>query len=727
MSKPQQVEKPTKNLTSKINYKAYYDAGYIVCPEKNGIPIAGFSFSNPIYDPTWERLDSSWGIGIITGSKSNLTIVDIDEATPEELERIVKLLPHTPVKKFGSKGLNLFFAHNGESNPTFKKDDRLLVEIMGNNRKSTLPPSLHRETEKEYIWIEEELLDATLPVLPTDIVELLNSVLNILTPKPISSDYPKADYEYPDDYNEAVKALEFCNYNAPYLEWITILLSWKKRYDVNGFDAINSWSSKGKTYPGTNKLWQIWRKLSPHSVTIGTMFYYAYQGGYRAPERISITHNSIDPIEYTKLKLIEEVRKIEEAEGMPDIISNAPPLIKEFCSWIYSTAYYSQPMLSLGAALATIGFLMGRDFACANSGIRANLYNICIAGTQENKEHVKERCQQVMKEFGLLKNYRTAWTSGSAIENTLQQTDGQILYITDEMGIMMNSLVGKYTNANQQEAVSIILRLYTEKYYKGKDYAASAEKKAVEIDNPFVSICGFTQREPFFEAMSSMQTFTGVLNRMCLFKAPDIRPLRNKKYNIEQLRTIPTALKDKLEELRDSIEYLKVGKKHTSVTKYVSYTEDAIALLEKIKDETDQRFRRSQIDGETIHLLIGRNPEVIEKVALIASGGKIITKEILEWAKAVVDYSTGIMCESSRNIVDNEFERQKIKFIEYLEKKGGFASKTEISQGCAFFKTGHEKFQVIQELKDAERIELQSRPSLAPGRKGINGYGLIKD
>ena len=146
----------------------------------------------------------------------------------------------------------------------------------------------------------------------------------------------------------------------------------------------------------------------------------------------------------------------------------------------------------------------------------------------------------------------------------MEETDGQVYYITDEMGILMSQLVGKHTSANQQEAVGTLLRLYTENYYKGKGYAKSAEQKAVEIANPFVSICGFTQREPFFEAMSSMQAHTGVLNRMCLFKAPDVRPKYNVKNTYADRYNIPEGLKQELKLLQEALPQYRVGKEHIS-------------------------------------------------------------------------------------------------------------------------------------------------------------------
>lgn len=702
-----------------ISYSAYYAKGIVVVPEKEGKPQIEGEFTRwgkfnapENYKPDAEELLSydlldNHGIGLLTGEISGITALDIDHATEDQIKRVIQLLGDSPCKKYGTKGLTIFYKFNGEKNENWKKNNVLHVELLSTRSKTTLPPSLHRNGKAKYKWIGEELLKCydKLPILPRDYSEKLNSLFSIIK-EPII-ERPQIHYDTKPSFNEACKALSYCDPNCDNSTWVNIGLSFKSEVGDAGFQDFDAWSSKGKSYQKST-IRSRWRSFDARSIGYGTLVYYAKQGGYQVPQAESKTiHIVSDPKEYTKSRLIEQARKIEESN---EIISKAPEVIRALTTWIYQTAVFPQPMLSLGASLSTIGFLMGRDFACAKSGIKANLYNICIAGSQEGKEHIKARCQQVMKEFGLMKNYQTAWTSGAAIELAMEQTDGQVYYITDEMGIMMNHLVGKYTNANQQDAVSMLLRLYTEMYYKGKGYAKSADRKPVEIPNPFVSICGFTQREPFFEAMSSMQAFTGVLNRMCLFKAPDARPGRNKDFNIDNVKTIPKPLKDALEEMGDSIQYLKQGKSHSSVTKYVPYTDGAKRLLSQIEDDIDARFSQSQNEGENVHLIIGRNAEVMEKIALIGSGGKVITEEILHWAKMVVDYSSGIMCDASKDIVDNDYERKKMKFVEFIEKRGGFASHTDINNGFKLFNNRGEKNGIIDDLKEADKIEAVPSP-----------------
>lgn len=700
-------------LASKIpTFSDYWAAGLAVLPiSEQGFPSFKWGEYATIKKPTADQLfewslDPMSGYALICGEVSGVVCVDIDVATDAQIGRIKAALGATPCAKVGSKGVSLFYKYNGEQNSNFTKDGVLHVEILANKRLTTIPPSKHRSKEGVfYKWIGKSLLDglSELPLLPANYAEKINNIF-LISPKP-EPIYRRESYDNDPDFDEVVKALNYCDPNCSNDEWVQIGMAVRSVLGDAGLYEFDKWSQGGSSYDAKT-IRSRWKSFNSRSITFGTLVYYAKQGGYRPIQNEHKITQTIDPKEYTKLRLEHEARKLEESEEIPELVTAAPRLIRLLTEWLYKSAPHPQPMLSLGAALTTIGFIMGKDFICQGSGIKANLYSVCIAGSQEGKQEIVSRCRTVMKEFDLMKSYQTAWTSGAAIENVMEQTDGQVFYITDEMGILMSQLVGKHTSANQQEAVSILLRLYTENYYKGKGYAKSAEQKPVEIANPFVSICGFTQREPFFEAMSSMQAHTGVLNRMCLFKAPDIRP----KYNIHNTYAdrynLPPDLKAALQVLHDSLPQYKVGKAYVSQAKEVPFTEEARQLLQEIIIKTDERFRKSQLDGDNIHLFIGRSPEVIQKVALIGSCGGIIDKSTLLWAKSVVDYTVGLMITYSKDIVDTDYDRKKNKTIEFIAKRGGYITKTIFTENCKIFSNRREREEIVMDLIDAGRLEV---------------------
>lgn len=702
-----------------IPYLSYWKAGFAVIPEKDGRPqISSIqNFWGKIYQENWKPSDDElfeWELGdlncaLVTGTPSGVIAIDVDDATEEEQKRIIKLLGDTPYKKFGSKGVTLFYRYNGEKNHNWIKKGELKVELLSTGRKTTIPPSIHSETKKPYIWLDKTLeglegVPSDMPALPANYISLVNGIFNIVEkPEPV---YPKIAYDREPTHEEAVEVLHYCNPSCGNDDWIRIGMAFRKICGDAGFYDFDSWSAAGSNYVKADT-YTRWRSFNSHSIGAGTLFYFAEQhGGFKPPRQTERVTATIDPEKYSKVKLAEKARKLEESKDIPDLVTSAPRLIRSVTEYLYKTAIYPQPMLSLGAAITTIGFLMGKNFVVQGSGIKANLYSVCIAGSQEGKQEIVTRCRTIMKEFDLMKNYQTAWTSGAAIENVMEETSGEVFYITDEMGILMNQLVGKHTNGNQQEAVSIILRLYTENYYKGKGYSKSADRKTVVIPDPFVSICGFTQREPFFEAMTSMQAHTGVLNRMCLFKAPDVRPPYNVNFDYKDRKQLPDSLKSELQVLRESLPQYKINNEYISEPKEVPFTQEAKEMMLDIILKTSDRFSELQANGDNTFLLFGRAPEVIQKVALIGSCGEIITKEVLQWAQAVVEYTVGLMVTYSSDIVDTDYDRKKNKVIEFISKRGGSVSKTEFSNNCRIFSSRREREDVVMDLIEAGRIEV---------------------
>ena len=123
--------------------------------------------------------------GISVGAGYNgLTGLDIDTDAPEIIQAVRREFPGETVSKRGSKGLTLFYRYPCGQAPTriFKdKLGKIIVEILGRGRKTTIPPSIHPDTRKPYSWIDGKGLLSVpfddLPELPEDFEERLKWAL----------------------------------------------------------------------------------------------------------------------------------------------------------------------------------------------------------------------------------------------------------------------------------------------------------------------------------------------------------------------------------------------------------------------------------------------------------------------------------------------------------------------------------------------------------------------
>jgi hypothetical protein len=100
------------------------------------------------------------------------------------------------VCKEGRRGFTAFFvAHRGIPSKDFRVDGACVVQVLSTGRQTVLPPSIHPDTNRAYIWSgERTLLDTdieSLPELPLDYLDRVNSIIESANMKPDVEEEPK--------------------------------------------------------------------------------------------------------------------------------------------------------------------------------------------------------------------------------------------------------------------------------------------------------------------------------------------------------------------------------------------------------------------------------------------------------------------------------------------------------------------------------------------------------
>lgn len=701
-----------------------------VIDEKTKKPKLGFShyYTFPYYKPsadeilTWD-LELEQGCALITGEPSGIIEIDLDNVTDAERDRAIELLGYTPCQSFGTKGRKLYYKYNGEKNCTWEKvigkDERgkdikiTKAELISTKRKTTIPPSLHRKSKKPYKWIGEPLINCydRLPTLPTNYQELLDSLFSII--RAPEREYHREDYDFKPSYNDAVEALNYCDANCNNDDWIRIGMAFRSEVGDAGFDDFNAWSSKGKSYD-RNSIRSRWRSFNSSNISYGTLIYYAKQGGYRPPERergepIKVIRES----EWTAKRLENYAKQVRESTDLPEFYTNAPHHIKEICDWIVTTARYPQPLITLGAVCAFIGFYMDRSFKY--KGIKGNMYNINLARSTHGKEHIMQCIRGLARELGLDDLYGGAGaTADTAIFKKLDKNQGIYAYIIDEFQVFMKVLSAKKSsNAREAGLVSFLLKAYTSKSLDSVDYADDEKNKSIKIKDPVFSLISCCTPEPFFDAISSAEAFNGMVGRFTIFEAQPILPQRNRNHNPEADIEIPSHIINLLKDIKANRirEFLPDGSFVYATTTQVVESPEGYELAEKICDEIDDKRREYDKTNPQMALIIGRIFELIKKYALIASRGKQIEPEHILWAKSVADYNLGIMLTAAGRISDNDFEKKKNQAYDFILKRGGVVTQSEFTSGCRVFNNGKERQDVLKDLEDAGKIEKKKDPT----------------
>lgn len=181
----------------KEHYQKYLDKGYTVVPDKygqKGYALKGLSThaQEPVTaqqaQEYADKLEKS-NIAIMLGKVSGVIALDLDTTKAEILDVILPLLPPSPVEKKGAKGFTRFFRYNGEQTYNVEFDGEVVIEILSDKKKTTIPPSLH-PSGVEYVWISDNGLDEfepdRLPILPPFLIPNIEQALRARFPEKVS-------------------------------------------------------------------------------------------------------------------------------------------------------------------------------------------------------------------------------------------------------------------------------------------------------------------------------------------------------------------------------------------------------------------------------------------------------------------------------------------------------------------------------------------------------------
>lgn len=154
----------------------YYDKNLPVIPLNGKIPLIKEwqkFCTQKMDDDFFEMLCNTYqnaNIGLCLGPISKIVAIDID------IDDIPNFIPQSPIVKKGKKGETRFFKYNGET--PFKKHP---IELLSIGNQTVLPPSIHPETKKPYIFTNFFGEFDELPVIPQSFFNAMK-VCNIVAP-----------------------------------------------------------------------------------------------------------------------------------------------------------------------------------------------------------------------------------------------------------------------------------------------------------------------------------------------------------------------------------------------------------------------------------------------------------------------------------------------------------------------------------------------------------------
>ena len=655
---------------------------------------------------TW--LEKGAGIGLAMGKHSGIIALDFD-ADNETTDAIKALLPKSPARKRGSKGLTAFYRWNGEKNKKWRAPNSsdYCLEILSTGNQTVVPPSAH-PSGVEYKWIGEstllELNPSDLPQLPDDFYQQVDNITGS-TPKQHAEPFSGTLAGNPTS-EEIKDALEFIQADCPYEDWLEIGMALQSELGQSGFTIWDNWSRTGSKYPskGEPSTWQKWKSFKNEGITIATLFQKARLAGYSPEPVLEPSLYKIPLIERLKLEAADSGAKERVEDGFPQhLCDNATGLVADIQKWINSCAMYPQPALALSAAISVTGVLMAHRVK-GSTDSRTNMYCLSIAPSGSGKDHPRKCIAELLIQSDNDHLMGGKLTSSAGLLKSINDGKGKRLMQPDEFGRVLKSMNNSHASTHMAAIPTMLIELFSSAsgMYYGAEYANhDGSMKRKDVNQPCLSLHASTVPEHLFQAMTGTDTIDGFLSRWLCFEDQGYPDMVTPKHRIQD---IPAELLEKIKALtaeKEEGNLANIGIK----PKLIPFSEEANKLGANFCKTMRKRAQEKQQKGDQTYAIWTRTYEHATKLALVGHEGEEITAEVMKWALELATYCSQYLCDKATlHIADNEHEKDLKKILVLIKKSGKKGiTKSELTRKTQNL-NGKTRNDILTSLLDGEQI-----------------------
>jgi len=700
----------------KENAQAYLDKGFSVIPDKfmSKMPAikawSDYCFKLPTQGEvdSWSNNFDKSNIAICLGGASNVVALDIDEVRPEILEIIMPMLPKSPVVKIGSKGETRFFRYTGvEHTQTLKFDGEMVIELLSNNKKTTLPPSVH-PNGSNYTWGLEGL----------DLLEVDVNELPMLPPALFASVEQKLLLKFPDmekktgtghlssGRNDALTSLcgKLIGEQKTLEESINALI--KHDTELHDPPLLSDSNEFYHTEPRTNAL-----KIYSNVLESINRRRFRESKEYEVPTATVINETTLSEVikeREGKLLKLEKLKKpSQELPPAQGVLGKIQSNILD-CSWI------KQENFAFSASLILMATLISRKVTF--QGMSPNLYVLNIAPSGSGKDAPQKKVQEYLVDI----NAESLLGAGDYVSDA-SLMDGLAnkpvrLDIMDEAGGILRSVNSGKSEYNSKMA-DVLAELYTSSNskYLGR---ATAEGTKGACYRPNVSILASTTPTGFQEGVSLRAIEKGLLGRFLIFYGDS----EGRATRLKRLPHLDTETLNRLRfwrayEPKENKNYIING--IPQMVEELSATKEAEEKLDAVFEEFDN-LRRTTEHSNPVLPIVARLYQQMVKIAMIhcCSRAEYKVEPInitdVEFAYLTIkNYYVTIQDVIEKHIFNNSNEKNKLKILnvikegEYVDKRTLYNATRELNK--------RERDSILDEL-----VELGFIDRLSVNVKGKN-------
>lgn len=687
------------------NYKQHADKylkkGYAAIPDKYGSKMPAIrGWSDHCYKLPEEGDVSKWkdigdtNIAVCLGEASGIIALDVDTDRPEILALINSIMPESPVEKRGSKGYTRFFRYMGQQTEQLKFNGEVILEILSNGKKTTMPPSKH-PNGSNYVWMSEKELHeidaSSLPILPPMLISHLASKLKI-TMGGQEESYGKVVNGRNDELSKYLGTLLEENHVVD--DVLRKLV--EKDKEINEVPLFSDTNEFRHSDTATNAL----LFYSNHLNSINSKRFRESKQ-YLSPVMEAVA--SIDLLKESAGKKSQAPEKPRKSKAEFLLVDTA---LKKVHETILKNSWIKQPDLALGASLALFATLCSRKFVF--QGMSPNLYICGISPSGTGKDSPQQAIKEILGELRAEKLLGAGdYVSDASLMDSFALKKVR-LDIMDEVGGILRTVNSGKSEFNSKMA-DVLAELYTSSngFYMGR---ATAEGVKGSCDRPNVNILGSTTPTGFREGVSKTSIQKGLMGRFLLFMGDE----KAESTRVKKRVKVPQSAMNQMSWLRGYVAPENV--EHVIQDKPQMYVElkadkDADKRLDEIFTEFDQR-RIKNITKPSAPIIARLYQQMIKLVIIHACARE--TREVPNIKVCDVDFGYNVITayyEEINGLVaglmfDSKVEQDRHELIEVIRNNGPISKQELIINTPKLPKRIRES--MLTDLTEAELISTQA-------------------
>ena len=684
----------------KDHAEAYVKKGFSVIPDKYSSKQpaiknwTAYCVSKPTMEERagWYGSFSETNISMCLGRASGIIALDLDCTDPKILALIEHILPESPAEKVGSKGWTRFFRYSGESSQNVRHNGEVVIELLSDNKKTTMPPSIH-PNGSAYKWVDESILDidvADLPLLPPSLIPELEQRIRLHMPETQSTSRGLISGR-----NNALSSLcgKLISERKPVDTALKELIETDR--EMHPTPLFTDPEEMMHIEPYTNAL----QFYCNHLMSVNTK-------RHRKNEEyeIPITASAVNTAYNESVGLGKSLKAVKSKKSNR-VLPSAQGALKDIQDFILANSWIKQKELAFGASLVFMSTLIGRKLIF--QGGAPNLYILNVAPSGAGKDAP----QQCLKElFVCMKAENLMGASDYVSDASLM--DGLAinpvrLDIIDEASGLLKSVNAGGATYNGKMA-DFLCELYTTSNSKflGR---MTAEGRRGSCYRPNVNLLCSTTPTGLTEGITRTAIEKGLIGRFLIFRGQgDVeskRLERNTYADSDLIRRLQywTSFKPPVSAAKGMLDI-------SQEVYQVESTPKARVRLDELFKEFDE-LRRSTKQDSPLLPIISRLFQQMSKIALIHSASRVDTTipeidlvDVDFGYKTILYFYDSIQDIVKNHIFENKTEALMVKVFNMIAREGSEGiSKTELSSKTRFLNK-KQRDEIIIDLSDNERI-----------------------